>query len=113
MPRTRARVRPGALSGLVAGRLPDKLGRRKPILIAAVALFSCFSTAGGLMTGFLGLFIARALMGVAEGAVLPPAQSLVVEASRENRRGLDRGLLQGFSAGQAVEGERGPVRGTV
>ncbi|WP_053847213.1 MFS transporter [Streptomyces sp. NRRL B-24085] len=88
-----------ALSGLVAGRLSDKLGRRKPILVAAVVLFSCFSAAGGLMTGFLGLLVARALMGVAEGAVLPLAQSLMVEASRENRRGLNMGLLQGSSAG--------------
>ncbi|MER6495944.1 MULTISPECIES: MFS transporter [Streptomyces] len=88
-----------ALSGLVAGRLSDKLGRRKPLLIAAVVLFSCFSAAGGLMTGFLGLLFARALMGVAEGAVLPLAQSLMVEASRESRRGLNMGLLQGSSAG--------------
>lgn len=88
-----------ALSGLVAGRLSDKLGRRKPILIAAVVLFSCFSAAGGLMTGFLGLLVARALMGMAEGAVLPLAQSLMVEASRESRRGLNMGLLQGSSAG--------------
>ncbi|WP_244362317.1 MFS transporter [Streptomyces aquilus] len=88
-----------ALSGLVAGRLSDKLGRRKPILIAAVVLFSCFSAAGGLMTGFLGLLVARALMGMAEGAVLPLAQSLMVEASRDSRRGLNMGLLQGSSAG--------------
>ncbi|MER5219683.1 MFS transporter [Streptomyces flaveus] len=92
-----------ALSGLVAGRLSDKFGRRKPILIAAVVLFSCFSAAGGLMTGFLGLLIARALMGVAEEAVLPLAQSLMVEASRENRRGLNMGLLQGSSVAGAVE----------
>ncbi|WP_329336585.1 MFS transporter [Streptomyces sp. NBC_01352] len=101
-----------ALSGLVVGRLPDKLGRRKPMLIAGVVLFSCFSVAGGLMTGFLGLLIAWALTGVAEGAVLPLAPSLMVEASRENRRGLNMGLLQGFSAGRAVEGERSPIRGT-
>ncbi|MEU2562020.1 MFS transporter [Streptomyces longispororuber] len=87
-----------ALSGLVCGRLADRYGRR-PVLIAAVVLFSCFSAAGGLMTGFAGLLIARALMGLAEGAVLPLAQSLMVEASREQRRGLNMGLLQGSSAG--------------
>ncbi|WP_282793439.1 MFS transporter [Streptomyces sp. CC224B] len=87
-----------ALSGLVCGRLADRYGRR-PVLIAAVVLFSCFSAAGGLMTGFAGLLIARALMGLAEGAVLPLAQSLMVEASRERRRGLNMGLLQGSSAG--------------
>ncbi|MEV0261810.1 MFS transporter [Streptomyces sp. NPDC050617] len=88
-----------ALSGLLCGRLSDRLGRRKPLLITAVVLFSCFSAAGGLVTGFAGLLLARALMGVAEGAVLPLSQSLMVEASRAERRGLNMGLLQGSSAG--------------
>ncbi|GII87730.1 MFS transporter [Sphaerisporangium siamense] len=88
-----------ALAGMVAGRLSDKLGRRKPILIVAVLLFSVFSSVSGLMGGFVGLLAARALMGVAEGAVLPMAQSLMVETSREHRRGLNMGLVQGSSAG--------------
>ncbi|MFC6880212.1 MULTISPECIES: MFS transporter [Actinomadura] len=88
-----------ALAGMFAGSLSDRLGRRKPILVAAVLLFSLFSSASGLMTGFAGLLAARALMGTAEGAVLPMAQSLMVEASRESRRGLNMGLLQGSSAG--------------
>ncbi|MFE7116634.1 MFS transporter [Streptomyces sp. NPDC057654] len=88
-----------ALSGLLCGRLSDRLGRRKPLLITAVVLFSCFSAAGGLVTGFVGLLLARALMGIAEGAVLPLSQSLMVEASRAERRGLNMGLLQGSSAG--------------
>ncbi|QXJ24294.1 MFS transporter [Actinomadura graeca] len=88
-----------ALSGMFAGSLSDRLGRRKPILIGAVLLFSLFSSASGLMTGFIGLLGARALMGTAEGAVLPMSQSLMVEASRESRRGLNMGLLQGSSAG--------------
>ncbi|WP_086837999.1 MFS transporter [Amycolatopsis kentuckyensis] len=88
-----------ALSGMVFGRLSDRLGRRKPILIAAVLLFSAISSLSGLMTGFVGLLLTRALMGVAEGAVLPVAQSLMVEASQERRRGLNMGLVQGSSAG--------------
>jgi len=88
-----------ALAGMFAGRLSDRLGRRKPILIAAVLLFSLFSSSSALATGFLGLLAARALMGAAEGAVLPMAQSLMAEASRPSRRGLNMGLLQGSSAG--------------
>jgi MFS family permease len=88
-----------ALAGMFAGRLSDAMGRRKPILVAAVVLFSLFSASSGLMGGFAGLLVARALMGVAEGAVLPMAQSLMVEASRESRRGFNMGLLQGSSAG--------------
>ncbi|AQZ65141.1 Major facilitator family transporter [[Actinomadura] parvosata subsp. kistnae] len=88
-----------ALAGMFAGRLSDALGRRKPILVVAVVLFSLFSASSGLMGGFAGLLVARALMGTAEGAVLPMAQSLMVEASRESRRGFNMGLLQGSSAG--------------
>ncbi|MEQ0565368.1 MFS transporter [Amycolatopsis sp. NEAU-NG30] len=88
-----------ALSGMFFGRLSDRLGSRKPILIAAVLLFSVISSLSGLMTGFAGLLLTRALMGVAEGAVLPVAQSLMAEASQEHRRGLNMGLVQGSSAG--------------
>jgi MFS family permease len=88
-----------ALSGMFFGRLSDRLGSRKPILIAAVLLFSVISSLSGLMTGFAGLLLTRALMGVAEGAVLPVAQSLMAEASQERRRGLNMGLVQGSSAG--------------
>ncbi|MDF5758289.1 MFS transporter [Spongiactinospora sp. TRM90649] len=88
-----------AVAGMVAGRLSDRIGRRKPILIVAVVLFSLFSSVSGLMAGFAGLLAARALMGASEGAVLPMAQSLMAEASRENRRGLNMGLVQGSSAG--------------
>ncbi|WP_326758991.1 MFS transporter [Streptomyces phaeochromogenes] len=88
-----------ALSGMFSGRLVDRMGRRKPVIIAAVVLFSAFSAVGGLVAGFIGLLVARALMGVFEGAVLPSAQSLMVEASQEHRRGLNMGLLQGSSAG--------------
>ncbi|MGW5645618.1 MFS transporter [Saccharopolyspora sp. NPDC003752] len=88
-----------ALSGMVVGRLTDRIGRRKTVLIVAILLFSAFSAASGLMTGFAGLLVARALMGIAEGAVLPMAQSLMVEASQEHRRGLNMGLVQGSSAG--------------
>ncbi len=87
-----------ALSGMVIRRVSDRLGRRKQLLIGAVVLFSVFSAAGGLMTGFFGLLAARALMGVAEGAVLLLSQSLMVEASQEHRRGLNMGLLQGSAA---------------
>ncbi|WP_020671802.1 MFS transporter [Amycolatopsis nigrescens] len=88
-----------ALSGMFAGRISDRLGIRKPILVTAVVLFSVFSAMSGLMTGFAGLLVARALMGIAEGAVLPVAQSLMMDASSTHRRGLNMGLVQGSSAG--------------
>jgi len=95
-----------ALSGSSPGDCPTGSARRKPILITAVVLFSCFSSASGLMAGFVGLLAARALMGVAEGAVLPVSQSLMVEASREHRRGLNMGLVQSSSAACSVGSSR-------
>jgi predicted MFS family arabinose efflux permease len=88
-----------AISGMFVGKLSDKLGIRKTILIVAIVLFSCFSALSGLAAGFISLLLIRALMGLAEGAVLPMAQSLMIESSQVHRRGLNMGLVQGSSAG--------------
>jgi MFS family permease len=88
-----------ALSGAAVGKLSDKLGVRKPILLAAVVAFSTFSALSGFVSGFLSLLLIRALMGLAEGAVLPMAQSLMIEASQPHRRGLNMGLVQTTSSG--------------
>ncbi|MGH3584735.1 MAG: MFS transporter [Pseudonocardia sp.] len=88
-----------AVSGILVGALADRLGRRKALLIAAVVLFSLISAVSGLTYGFVGLLIARALMGAVEGGVIPLSQSLLVQASRPERRGLNMGLVQGASAG--------------
>jgi MFS family permease len=88
-----------ALSGAAVGKLSDRLGVRKPILIIAVVTFSAFSALSGLVTGFISLLLIRALMGLAEGAVLPMAQSLMIEASQPHRRGLNMGIVQSASSG--------------
>lgn len=88
-----------ALSGAAVGKLSDKLGVRKPILITAIVAFSTLSALSGLVSGFLSLLLIRALMGIAEGAVLPMAQSLMMEASQPHRRGLNMGLVQVTSSG--------------
>ncbi|MFI9450816.1 MFS transporter [Amycolatopsis sp. NPDC052450] len=88
-----------AVSGIVMGMLSDRLGRRKSLLITAVVLFSLISAVSGLASGFVALLIARALMGAAEGGVIPLSQSLMFQASRPKRRGLNTGLIGGASAG--------------
>jgi MFS family permease len=88
-----------ALSGAAVGKLSDKLGVRKPILLTAILAFSTLSALSGLVSGFLSLLLIRALMGIAEGAVLPMAQSLMIEASQPHRRGLNMGLVQTTSSG--------------
>ncbi|NNB43020.1 MFS transporter [Pseudomonas chlororaphis] len=88
-----------AVSGALVGAWSDRRGKRKPLLIVAVILFSLCSALSGLVTGFLSLLLFRGIMGLAEGPILPLSQSLMVEASSPHRRGLNMGLLQGSAAG--------------
>lgn len=88
-----------ALSGAATGAWSDARGTRKPLLVAAVLGFSVCSALSGLVGGFASLIAFRALMGIAEGPVLPLSQSLMVESSTPIRRGLNMGLLQGSAAG--------------
>ncbi|AOI59109.1 MFS transporter [Burkholderia diffusa] len=88
-----------ALSGAATSAWSDARGTRKPLLIAAVLGFSACSALSGLVGGFASLIAFRALMGIAEGPVLPLSQSLMVESSTPSRRGLNMGLLQGSAAG--------------
>ncbi|MND41896.1 Hexuronate transporter [compost metagenome] len=88
-----------AVSGALVGAWSDRKGIRKPLLVVAVILFSLCSALSGLVGGFLSLLLFRAVMGLAEGPILPLSQSLMVEASSPHRRGLNMGLLQGSAAG--------------
>jgi len=83
-----------ALSGIVAGQVSDRIGRRKSILLIAVVIFSFASFVTGLATSFFMLLGARLLMGLSEGPVLPLSQSLMAQASSPERRGLNMGLMQ-------------------
>ncbi|TDS82280.1 MFS transporter [Comamonas sp. JUb58] len=88
-----------AISGAIAGAWADSRAKRKALLVVAVLAFSICSALSGLVGGFVSLLVFRALMGLAEGPVLPIAQSLMIQSSTPSRRGLNMGLLQGSSAG--------------
>ena len=60
-----------ALAALTVGPLSDRLGSRKPILLACTLMFCACSMLSGLAGGFLALLAARLLMGAAEGGVMP------------------------------------------
>jgi len=83
-----------ALSGFLAGYAADRLGKRKPLLLAAVIIFSLASFITGQATSFFMLLGARLLMGLAEGPVLPISQSLMAQACAPERRGLNMGFMQ-------------------
>lgn len=88
-----------SLSGLGLGAWSDRRGVKKPMLVAAVLAFSLFSAASGLVAGFLSLLLFRALMGLAEGPVLPITQSLLAAASTPARRGFNMGIVNGSAPG--------------
>jgi len=87
-----------ALSAVVIGYVSDRTGKRKSILLAAVLLFSLCSAFSGLATSFVMLLLSRMLMGLAEGGILPIAQSLVALESDEKRRGLNAGVMQNLGS---------------
>jgi MFS family permease len=85
-----------AISGYLMGTLSDKTGKQKQYLIIAVTIFSICSFISGLAASFAFLLLARIIMGFAEGPVLPLAQSIMVDASTEKRRGFNMGFMQNF-----------------
>lgn len=80
-------------SSLFAGRLADRIGRRK-VLIPATILFSLMTGLTGVATGLTSLLIIRFMMGVSEGAFGPTSVALTAEASKPSRRGLNMGIQQ-------------------
>lgn len=88
-----------ALSGFALATWAEKLNRRKPILIVSVIVFSICSIGSGLASSFLALLVARAVMGLAEGPVVPISQSLMGISSTPSRRGFNMGMVQASAAG--------------
>ena len=95
-----------AASGLIFGALSDRIGRR-PILIPAVFLLSMLSWVSGLMRSFIGLFLARTAMGVAEGPTWPMMTAMIEAASEPRNRGRNIGIV--VSAGALVGLALAPV----
>ena len=80
-----------ALGIFVFGALSDRIGR-KIIIIPATILFSLMSWASGIAQNFLQMFLARALMGIGVGAVLPTSIATIAAESTPSRRGFNFGL---------------------
>ncbi|WP_255630095.1 MFS transporter [Novosphingobium sp. FKTRR1] len=87
-----------ALSGLAVGRLSDRMGARKPVIVAATLAFCVCSFLSGLAGSFLVLLAARLLMGAAEGGVMPVSHALIVGEVAPERRGLAMGVGQNLGS---------------
>ena len=107
----------GALSGAIAlsaffgGRLADRTGRRRTLLILCTLLFSLGSGAGGLAMTFAALLAARFALGIAEGPMVPIAQTVIAEVSEPGRRGVNMGVMQMVGA-FGLAGFLGPIVAT-
>lgn len=83
-----------ALGAYLVGRWSDRIGKRKPFLLAALVIFSFCSVMSGFAWSFGSLLAARVVMGAAEGPFLPICLAIMVATSAENRKGLNAGVVQ-------------------
>lgn len=93
------------LAVALAGRLSDKLGRRKPFVIAASALMAVSMLVPLASPTVTAMFIQAVLTGLAFGIYLPVDQALFVEVlpDMENSAGRDLGVAAlATNAGQAL-----------
>ena len=87
-----------AIAGFLGGLYADRTSHRKRMLLVTVVAFSLCSFISGIAGSFLTLILARLLMGVAEGPILPVSQSLVAFESADGRRGFNMGVMQNFGS---------------
>jgi MFS family permease len=83
-----------ALGACLIGYWSDKMGLRKPFLLAFMLIFSACSVLSGLSTGFGTLLASRVVMGLVEGPFLPICLAFIAAASPDRRRGLNSGIVQ-------------------
>jgi len=85
-----------ALAAYLIAAWSDRTGVRKPFLLVTVVVFSVCSFMSGLAGVFLVLLIARIVMGMAEGPILPVSLAIMNTESTPGRRGINAGILQTF-----------------
>lgn len=87
-----------AIAGFTVGRISDRIGSRKPVIVIATVAFCLCSVVSGLAQSFLMLLGARILMGMAEGGVMPVSHSIIVAEVDDERRGLAMGVGQNLGS---------------
>lgn len=77
--------------GLPLGRLAD-IGSRRNLIASGITLWSLMTAVCGMATSFLGLFVARAGVGVGEAALSPGAYSMIADSVPKRRLSLAMGI---------------------
>jgi MFS family permease len=83
-----------AASGFLLGSYADRYRKRKAVLVLTIIAFSLCTMLSGAVAGIASLLVVRAIMGFAEGPVLPITQSIMAQESSPQRRGFNMGVLQ-------------------
>ena len=96
-----------SVAALPFGVIGD-LKSRKMVIAAGTALFSAFTSLGGLVRGFTDLFITRAAVGIGEAAYAPASTSMVADYFPEKHRAFAMGIL---NAGIPIGGVLGILIG--
>ncbi len=82
------------LGATASGWVGDRIGRKKPLMIAILGYSLC-NFAAGFSPTFLFLFGARAILGLFMGAEWPAGCALAMETWPQRSRGFMGGVLQG------------------
>ncbi len=96
-----------SVAALPFGVIGD-LKSRKMVIAAGTALFSAFTSLGGLVRGFTDLFITRAAVGIGEAAYAPASTSMVADYFPGKHRAFAMGIL---NAGIPIGGVLGILIG--
>lgn len=98
-----------AVSAVVCGRLSDKYGHRRILVISALAaalLYFPQAAVGNVWE----LLILRGLMGLCFGGIVPAANALIADCVPERKKGSAFGVVSGLSS---LGSAGGPILGSV
>lgn len=83
-----------AFAGIFVGRFSDRNNIRKPLLLITTIGFCLCTILTGVATSLLMLLLARILMGMAQGGVMPVSHAMVASGVEPQRHGLAMGVTQ-------------------
>ncbi len=93
----------------VSGALIDRVGRRKPFILAGLVIMAAGTLAFILATRFLDLLVLRALQGVGVALTIPGSMALMASVTKRETRGSAMGVytttrMIGFGLGPILGG---------
>lgn len=86
------------IAAIPLGRIIDRVHRPRAVAVG-IALWSAMTVACGMMTSFVGLFVARMGVGVGEAVLSPAAYSIISDSFSKRRLGVAMGI---FGLGSAI-----------